>query len=69
MSRGNLSRTCSQLLCGLIFDIEESSAKWDQAITRDNYRGFIPMGFFTPNDGSGHADRYEGYKLHHEVAS
>lgn len=51
-----------------IFDIEESS-KWDQAITRDNYRGFIPMGFFTPNDGSGHADRYEGYKLHHEVAS
>lgn len=27
------------------------------------------MGFFTPNDGSGKADKYEGYKLHHEVAS
>lgn len=49
-----------------IFDIEESS-KWDQAITRENYRGYIPMGFFTPNDGSGKADKYEGYKLHYEV--
>ncbi|WP_170758682.1 isopenicillin N synthase family dioxygenase [Ruegeria lacuscaerulensis] len=51
-----------------IFDVDESS-KWDQAITRENYRGYIPMGFFTPNDGSGQADKYEGYKLHHEVAS
>ncbi|WP_170466345.1 isopenicillin N synthase family dioxygenase [Ruegeria arenilitoris] len=50
-----------------IFDIDEQS-KWDQAITRDNYRGFIPMGFFTPNDGSGKADKYEGYKLHFDVA-
>jgi isopenicillin N synthase-like dioxygenase len=53
--------------CREIFAIEESS-KWQQAITRDNYRGYIPMGFFTPNDGSGTADKYEGYKLHHEVA-
>ncbi|WP_421701164.1 isopenicillin N synthase family dioxygenase [Aliiroseovarius sp.] len=44
-------------------------AKWDQAITRENYRGFIPMGFFTPNDGSGTPDRYEGYKLHAEVSA
>ncbi|MBO9446573.1 isopenicillin N synthase family oxygenase [Ruegeria sp. R14_0] len=50
-----------------IFDIDEQS-KWDQAITRDNYRGYIPMGFFTPNDGSGKADKYEGYKLHFETA-
>lgn len=49
-----------------IFAVEEPS-KWQQAITRENYRGFIPMGFFTPNDGSGKADKYEGYKLHHEV--
>ncbi|MCG7519242.1 isopenicillin N synthase family oxygenase [Ruegeria sp. Ofav3-42] len=49
-----------------IFDIDEQS-KWDQAITRDNYRGYIPMGFFTPNDGSGKADKYEGYKLHFDV--
>ncbi|OED50283.1 flavonol synthase [Rhodobacteraceae bacterium (ex Bugula neritina AB1)] len=51
-----------------IFAVDEKS-KWDQAITRDNYRGYIPMGFFTPNDGSGTADKYEGYKLHHEVAA
>lgn len=50
-----------------IFAIDEGR-KWDQAITRDNYRGFIPFGFFTPNDGSGTADKYEGYKLHHEVS-
>jgi len=38
-------------------------------ITPDNYRGFIPLGFFTPNrtDHSGTApDQYEGYKLHWE---
>ncbi|MCB4455142.1 isopenicillin N synthase family dioxygenase [Leisingera sp. McT4-56] len=51
-----------------IFAVPEKS-KWDQAITRENYRGYIPMGFFTPNDGSGTADKYEGYKLHHEVAA
>ncbi|SLN20272.1 isopenicillin N synthase family dioxygenase [Ruegeria meonggei] len=49
-----------------VFAIDEA-AKWDQAITRENYRGFIPMGFFAPNDGSGKADKYEGYKLHHDV--
>ncbi|CUJ86000.1 2-oxoglutarate-dependent ethylene/succinate-forming enzyme [Ruegeria denitrificans] len=57
-------RACVQA----IFNVEEDT-KWDQAITRENYRGFIPLGFFTPNDGSGKADKYEGYKLHHEVAS
>ncbi|EDZ47118.1 oxidoreductase, 2OG-Fe(II) oxygenase family [Rhodobacterales bacterium Y4I] len=51
-----------------IFDVPENS-KWEQAITRENYRGYIPMGFFTPNDGSGPPDKYEGYKLHHEVAA
>lgn len=36
-------------------------------ITRENYRGYIPQGFFSPNDGSAAADRYEGYKLHFDV--
>ena len=54
--------------CRTIFAIDEQS-KWDQAVTRDNYRGYIPMGFFTPNDGSGTADKYEGYKLHFETAA
>jgi isopenicillin N synthase-like dioxygenase len=51
-----------------IFAVPEDQ-KWAQAITRDNYRGYIPFGFFTPNDGSGTADRYEGYKLHAETAA
>jgi isopenicillin N synthase-like dioxygenase len=38
-------------------------------ITRDNYRGYIPTGFFTANSGDGSADNYEGYKLHYEVSS
>ena len=42
----------------------EDKLAW--SITRDNYRGYIPLGFFTPN-AAGEADRYEGYKLHWEV--
>ena len=38
-------------------------------ITRENYRGYIPLGFFNPNDGNGSADAYEGYKLHYDVAA
>lgn len=46
--------------------------KQRQAILRDNYRGFIPLGFFTPNrsddpNSDTPADRYEGFKLHTEV--
>ncbi|NIS91243.1 MAG: isopenicillin N synthase family oxygenase [Woeseiaceae bacterium] len=44
--------------------LEEKSAL---SITRDNYRGYIPLGFFTPNSANGAADRYEGYKLHAET--
>ena len=40
--------------------------KQHQQITRSNYRGYIPRGFFSPNTG-GEADDYEGYKLHLEV--
>ncbi|MGI9270397.1 MAG: isopenicillin N synthase family dioxygenase [Woeseiaceae bacterium] len=36
-------------------------------ISRDNYRGYIPTGFFNANAGDSVADRYEGYKLHYEV--
>ena len=27
----------------------DTASKYAQAITRDNYRGYIPLGFFTPN--------------------
>ncbi|NQV85766.1 MAG: isopenicillin N synthase family oxygenase [Woeseiaceae bacterium] len=36
-------------------------------ISRDNYRGYIPAGFFSANSGDAVADNYEGYKLHFEV--
>ena len=38
-------------------------------ITRDNYRGYIPLGFFTPNESGKPADQYEAYKLHTEIPS
>lgn len=44
--------------------IEEKHAL---AVTQGNYRGYIPLGFFTPNSKKGAADQYEGYKLHWEV--
>ncbi|MDA1064191.1 MAG: isopenicillin N synthase family oxygenase [Proteobacteria bacterium] len=36
-------------------------------ILRDNYRGYIPAGFFSANSGAVLADLYEGYKLHYEA--
>lgn len=53
-------------LCRRLFDLPPA-AKTRLQITCDNYRGFIPLGFFTPNrtDATGsEPDRYEGYKLH-----
>lgn len=38
-------------------------------ISRDNYRGYIPTGFFSANAGGLETDRYEGYKLHFEVGA
>lgn len=45
------------------------TAKANDQITPNNYRGYIPTGFFSANNGDGVADAYEGYKLHHEVQS
>lgn len=43
------------------------SQKCNDRISRDNYRGYIPAGFFSANTGDSSADRYEGYKLHYEA--
>ncbi len=43
--------------------------KLDESITPDNYRGYIPLGFFSPNAEQRAADHYEGYKLHYEVSA
>lgn len=51
-----------------LFDLDDDvKRRW--RITPDDYRGFIPLGFFTPNRAEvtgAAADRYEGFKLHWE---
>lgn len=37
------------------------------SISKDDYRGYIPLGFFTPNAAGLSPDYYEGYKLHAET--
>jgi isopenicillin N synthase-like dioxygenase len=44
-------------------------ARLADCISRDNYRGYIPAGFFSPNSGDAAADNYEGYKLHFEIVA
>jgi len=62
----------------IITDVRESvvsyfsqtvDVKLRDRISRDNYRGYIPKGFFTANSGDAAADSYEGYKLHYEVSA
>ena len=36
-------------------------------VQEGNYRGYIPLSFFTPNASKQNADHYEGYKLHYEI--
>ena len=50
-----------------IFDVDDYT-KNKEMITRNNYRGYIPLDFFTPNGTEYKADHYEGYKLHTEVS-
>ncbi len=39
-----------------------------QTVEKGNYRGYVPLGYFTPNSGKGKADQYEAWKLHTETA-
>ncbi len=50
------------------FDLPLTTKMADQ-ISPDNYRGYIPAGFFSANSGAADRDNYEGYKLHLEVAT
>lgn len=55
-------------MCAQLFSAT-AETKIAGSVRPDNYRGFIPLGFFTPNrtEANGpEADRYEGYKLHWE---
>lgn len=51
-----------------LFDLPDE-VKRRQLVTPGDYRGYIPLGFFTPNraEATGaEPDRYEGWKLHWE---
>lgn len=52
-------------LCQRLFALD-SIEKRRLSVSRDNYRGFIPLGFFNANVGGDPeaTDLYEGYKLH-----
>ena len=39
----------------------------DFRVQKTNYRGYVPLGYFTPNSGVGDADYYEAWKLHQET--
>lgn len=36
-------------------------------VQKSNYRGYVPLGYFTPNSGVGEVDHYEAWKLHQET--
>ncbi len=63
----NLFVSMRSLLKRLFALSDEIKAQY--LVSPDNYRGFIPLGFFTPNrkeiTGTG-ADAYEAFKLHWE---
>lgn len=44
-----------------------SELKLAMQVTPENYRGYVPLGFFTPNAKQGAADLYEAFKLHTEI--
>ena len=48
---------------------KSTAEKLQTQILPDNYRGYIPMAAFTPNQDEGQSDLYEGYKLHSEIAA
>jgi len=52
----------------LLFSLPQAE-KEKLMITRNNYRGYVPLGFFTPNESGKPADQYEAYKLHTEISS
>ena len=50
----------------IVFDTPRKVLLQD-LVVKGNYRGFVPLGYFTPNSGKGNADQYEAWKLHNET--
>jgi isopenicillin N synthase-like dioxygenase len=47
--------------------VEPRSNYHHYRVEKTNYRGYVPLGYFTPNDGRAQPDQYEAWKLHFEV--
>lgn len=45
----------------------DKTVKLQDAVSRNNYRGYIPEAYFSANNAQGAVDLYEGYKLHTEI--
>ena len=61
-----ISKVREQVVAFFALPMED---KLNLSIRPNNYRGYIPLRFFTPNAKRHDADNYEGYKLHFEVDS
>ena len=48
------------------FDAPRETLALD-TVVKGNYRGYVPLGYFTPNSGKGKGDQYEAWKLHNET--
>jgi hypothetical protein len=46
-----------------VFDVPRSQYR-DSVVQKNNYRGYVPLAYFTPNAGGARADQYEAWKLH-----
>lgn len=51
----------------LVFDTPRETLARD-TVRKGNYRGYVPLAYFTPNSGKGKGDQYEAWKLHHETS-
>jgi isopenicillin N synthase-like dioxygenase len=50
-----------------VFDTPREAYR-DFIVRKTNYRGYVPLGYFSPNSGVGDVDHYEAWKLHQETA-
>jgi len=73
VGHGIAKETISNIRAAVVayFDLPLATKMADR-ISPDNYRGYIPAGFFSANSGDANKndrDNYEGYKLHFDVAA
>ena len=63
-------QTLERMRCAVkaVFDAPRHQYR-EAMVQKDNYRGYVPLGYFTPNAGGARADQYEAWKLHWEASA